>query len=227
MPGLRHRPGEHPRDRPAGHEAAGEDRRVRGGHGRDRYQQKRHQFIAATRELRRHHSADDRQAPQPNTHRGQEGTPPPPDRVRPVEQRYDHDEVREAHLEEGNGDDERQDGHDQYDFDRRRGRAQRFADAVKPLAGRSCGSSRGPSLGRMLLPRAHPCIAHYRLFTGAHNRIPPGNARVQRPGSTSGEGPGAAGDCRYECCWMLGGDRKPPAAASTARAVRRHVASPK
>src|SRR5580692_4764259 len=29
-----------------------------------------------------------------------------------------------------------------------------------------------PSLGGMSLPRAHPCIAHYRPFTGAHNRTP-------------------------------------------------------
>src|SRR5689334_11391742 len=29
-----------------------------------------------------------------------------------------------------------------------------------------------PSLGGMSLPRAHPCIAHYRPFTGAHNQTP-------------------------------------------------------
>src|SRR5215831_15238586 len=50
-------------------------------------------------------------------------------------------------------------------------------------------AGRGPSLGRMLLPRAHPCIAHYRPFPGAHNRTSPANDRVHPPRVTGGERP--------------------------------------
>src|SRR5262250_69418 len=42
-------------------------------------------------------------------------------------------------------------------------------------------AGRGPSLGRMLLPRAHPCIAHYRPLTGAHNGIPPAKPTFRGP----------------------------------------------
>src|SRR6516162_5701851 len=47
-----------------------------------------------------------------------------------------------------------------------------------------CMSCPDPSLGGMSLPRAHPFIANYRPFMGAHNRTPalemagPGSARV-------------------------------------------------
>src|SRR5689334_6744098 len=42
-------------------------------------------------------------------------------------------------------------------------------------------AGRDPSFGRMLLPRAHPCIAHYRPFTGAHNGIPPAKPTFTGP----------------------------------------------
>src|SRR5215470_4957800 len=62
-------------------------------------------------------------------------------------------------------------------------------------------AGRGPSLGRMLLPRAHPCIAHYRLFPGAHNRTSPANDRVHPPRVTGGERP--EGDRRQPLRMLL------------------------
>ena len=120
-----------------GTKRAGQDRRVRGGHDRDGQQQERHEVVAAALELRRHHG-DDGQPPQPDAHRGQQRRPAAPHRDRPVEQRDEHDQVSEPDLEEGNGHDQHQNGRDQYDLDRRRGSAQRFAHSVEPFAGRSC-----------------------------------------------------------------------------------------